>query len=406
MNTDAHASARNGASVATTMPPEQRVLLCCAGAGSVDASILRAACGRIADWELLLEAADYHGLLPLLAIAMETACPDVAPPDVARRLRDSYRNYAKRALFFSSGLLTLLDALRENGIAAIPLKGPALAELLYADPALRPSSDLDLFVRAADVEAALTLLARQGFSLAPHLAGLPLASLFALSGEALLQSKTGIAVDLQWAIAPKDYPYAFDPEVLWRGLRPARLAGREIRNALSPEALLLFLCVHGAKHRWSRLMWLGDVARLTQKTLDWDLVLQLAAETRCERPMALGLLLAHDVLEAAVPPAVLQRAGADQVACRQAERAKLHLLRVPSTEPGSLELTAFNAALADGLGAKARHYAALLRAPTEAELQLIVLPRKLFFLYYPIRAIRITAKLARRLTHVFVRKET
>jgi hypothetical protein len=87
-------------------------------------------------------------------------------------------------------------------------------------------------------------------------------------------------VDLQWETGPADYPFRFDTEILWRSLGRARLAGRDVPS-LSPERMLLFLCVHGAKHLWSRLQWLGDVARLARAQPDWASALELAAEAGC-----------------------------------------------------------------------------------------------------------------------------
>ncbi len=83
---------------------------------------------------------------------------------------------------------------------------------------------------------------------------------------------------------------------------------------------MLFLCVHGAKHMWSRLMWLGDVGRLAQAGVDWTAVMKLASETRCERPVLLGLLLANDLLDAPVPEDILERARGERVVTAHARQ--------------------------------------------------------------------------------------
>lgn len=362
-----------------------------------DINSLRAAISAVANWDALLEAAEFHGLLPLLSAAIEGAGPDVSPPlDVAQRLRAAYRDSAKRAMFFSGRLAALLDVLQGQGVPALPLKGPVLAESLYQDPALRPVSDLDLLIHRRDVPAVLRLLVREGYVRGEHMAWLPVETLVTLNSEVTLRHPLGVHVDLQWAIAQGDYPFCFDPEILWRSLRPVRLAGREVPN-LTLESLLLFLCVHGAKHLWSRLMWLGDVARLTRRDPDWVLALQLATDAECVRPWLLALLLASDLLEAAVPPWVLERARAEPAVEAAAREVKARLDHMPPVEPGSLALTAFNGKLASRRWDKVRHYAALLHAPTEAELELLRLPRKLFVLYYPVRAARLTAKYVLRL---------
>ena len=101
----------------------------------------------VTNWPSLIEAADYHGLAPLLGSAIHP-CPDEISEDDAARLRCAYRDSARRGLFLTTRLLLLLGRFEDAGISVIPLKGPVLAEMLYPDPALRPFSDLDLLVHA------------------------------------------------------------------------------------------------------------------------------------------------------------------------------------------------------------------------------------------------------------------
>ena len=51
-----------------------------------------------------------------------------------------------------SDLHALLDGFESDGVAVVPLKGPALGELLYRDPTTRAFTDLDLYVAAADAD--------------------------------------------------------------------------------------------------------------------------------------------------------------------------------------------------------------------------------------------------------------
>ncbi len=351
-------------------------------------------CARIDDWDALIDAAEFHGLSSLLAAAVEQAGAD-APQEIVSRLRDIRLDSVKRALFFFAELRTLTDAFSAANIPVISLKGPALAAALYPDPALRPCSDLDLLVREADIAPALDLLTETGYRLAPHLATFPAQTLATLDCEARLRGRK-IDVDLQWATAPCGHLLRFDPAILWRGGQKLRLGDAEI-PVLSLEANLLFLCAHGAKHGWSRLMWLGDIARAAQQGPDWERTIALAAEARCERPLLLGLLLARDFLDAEIPESLLTRARADTVVMNVAGVARRRLRQMPPQEPDGLALTKFNGALARNLWDKLRHYCALLRAPTEAELQTATLPRQLFFLYYPLRVMRLAAKHGARL---------
>ncbi len=377
--------------------PDWQLLLYCARGGSVDAARVRQLAHRVMDWDALVEAAQFHGLAAVLFHVVSETSPDLMPPDVASRLRNICRDSARQNLVLTSQLLALLDAFAAHGIAVVPLKGPAMAESFYPDPALRPSSDLDFLVRSQDVAGALRVLAQEGYALGANMQRLPLRVLLRLNCELIFHHERMAHVDLKWETGPAHYPFRIAPEMLWRSLGRTRMAGREV-PCLSPEALLLFLCVHGTKHMWSRLQWLGDVARLVRKQLAWDVVLQLAEEAGCMRPLLLGLSLAHELLEAPVPEDILQRARAAQAVQARARQVVLRLMCTPPSEPHSWELTVFNARMAERTWDKLRHTAALLKAPTDQELEWFLLPQWLFFLYYPLRAARLTYKYCSRLT--------
>ncbi len=348
------------------------------------------------DWEVVLAAAEFHGLAPLLHLLVASN-PSLTPGrDVAASLHDGYIESSKRALFLTARLCTLLDAFDHAGIQVIPLKGPPLAELLYGDSALRPSFDLDLLVHRADVPKGLQVLEEQGYALPARLAHLPHPRLLRLESEALLRQDRGAAVELHWAVAPPDFPFAFDAEVLWRGRRPLEFAGRTIAG-LSPECLLLYLCVHGTKHRWSRLRWLADLSRLAARGPDWNASLPLADAARCRRPLLLGLLVAADVLGTRVPSDLLVLARSDPAVTSAAGDVRARLRRLPPSEPTSVELTAFNARLAERLRDKVRHWAAMVLTPKDEDLDRGSLPDALFWIHRASRVQRLVAKYGSRL---------
>lgn len=361
--------------------PEIELLLCAAGKPATP-DVLRQLCAAV-DEGRLLQAADFHGLSMLLAQMLGALAPATLRQEGARNIIGS--------LFFASELKTLLGAFEAGGVPVIALKGPALAAGLYADPALRPCSDLDFLVAPDRIEDALRVLAAQGYRRAPHFEGLPAAALRWIDCEIRLRGPH-IDVDLQWAVAPPGHILAFDPNLLWRERRIA-----DDVPVLSREATLLFLCAHGAKHGWSRLIWLSDVARLVPLEIDWPRACALARDVRCEAALRLGVGLAKDMLGATVPARIDDSAGNDPQLAKLMRGTRRRLLTLPPQEPDSLALTSYNAALATTARGKLRQYTTLIRAPTEAELQALRLPVPLFCLYYPLRMLRMAAKVVERL---------
>src|SRR5262249_16760086 len=124
---------------------------------------------------------------------------------------------------------------------------------------------------------------------------------------------TGSVVELHYRIRPRYFSFAIDPEQLWERLSRISLGGKQVWS-FTPEDTLLILCAHGANHCWERLAWICDIAELLRANprLDWQQVLAQARATGSERMLLLGLWLAHDLLGAALPPALVEQARSDR----------------------------------------------------------------------------------------------
>jgi len=68
-----------------------------------------------------------------------------------------------------------------------------------------------------------------------------------------------------------------------------------------------------SRHRWERLTWLCDVAEIMRlrPEMDWDVVIARSQVLICQRMLFLGVLLAHRLLDAPLPIAILQKMQAN-----------------------------------------------------------------------------------------------
>jgi hypothetical protein len=116
------------------------------------------------DWEQLVLLSKETGLFPVFYSNLV----DLSLPSIpAKLLNDS------KAVFFlnlkvnsrlEKNLLAVISYLKDNEVAAIPLKGPAVAGIIHKDLALRQAScDLDLLVKPEDRERSVALLKDFGF---------------------------------------------------------------------------------------------------------------------------------------------------------------------------------------------------------------------------------------------------
>ena len=113
-------------------------------------------------WPAIAAMAAAHRLEPLLAWQAERGGWPV-PVGVAETWHTARRHAALVALAQQAALRLALAALGEAGIAAVALKGVALAWRHYPEAALRPMRDIDLLVPEARAIEAARVLAAAGF---------------------------------------------------------------------------------------------------------------------------------------------------------------------------------------------------------------------------------------------------
>lgn len=341
------------------------------------------------DWNFLLQLASWHKVLPLLYRSLQ-----MAPEPVLNRLKAYVRSASGHSLFLTGELLRLLKHFEAQGIPAIPFKGPALASFLYGDMAQRQSVDIDILLRQEDFPAAKRLLVSLGYQPEYQLTRRQEKVYQQHQIEesfTLARGDTKIAVELHWGI---DYLlFHVNLKGVWGRCETVSLDGA-MATALSPEDLLLFLCVHGSKHGWRCLQWLCDVAQLVRihATMDWGLCMERAKTSGCRRVLFLGLFLANDILGAPIPHEIRQKTQHDPPTARLAGQIKWRLFEGTLIVPGIWENTLLKLQLMDCVQERVSYCVHVLTAVTPADWSSLPLPDFLFPLYYALRPMRLAGK--------------
>ena len=115
------------------------------------------------DWAEFDRLALGHGVYPCLHHANLSA--RILPESLAEKAREEAEIGFARAHFFLHLADHYLAVLREGGVQALVLKGPALAFGVYPAPEMRPFSDIDLFIRERDNRRILEIFEKCGISL-------------------------------------------------------------------------------------------------------------------------------------------------------------------------------------------------------------------------------------------------
>ncbi|MBV9851283.1 MAG: nucleotidyltransferase family protein [Armatimonadetes bacterium] len=386
------------------------ILLCCARTRleSERDERIKALLQTGTDWARLLEAASQHAMMPLLYWHLSALSPPAVPSTAWKRLRDQSSRITGHNLLLAGELLALLTQFEANSIPAIPFKGPLLAAFVYDNLALREANDLDILMRRADLLRAKDLLLSQGYRPVTERTAAQEAALLRSHWEYEFVREDGqVMVELHWQITPhwevlpKPGPSPLDFECLWQRRRTIPLLGAGIAG-LSPEGLLLILCVHGAKHLWRRLSWIVDVAELIRVhggDTDWERVLADAGQMDARRMVLLGLLLARDLLAAPLPAIAERKIQADVVVQRLATQVSAWLFRPIGQRVGLSKECAFHLHIREKWQSRLPYLRHYLRAflltmvtPNAEDRSFIRLPTSASWLYYLLRPMRLAGK--------------
>jgi hypothetical protein len=163
------------------------------------------------------------------------------------------------------------------------------------------------------------------------------------------------------------HPRPIPVEKLFLRRASVRFDGREV-PVLSVEDELMLISIHAAKHFWTRLMWVADVAALiSQQSVDWGRALSAAREVSAERMLRIALLLAVNVLGTGVPVNIKSFLRSDSAAIRIAGRIARRLPVGESAGFGIFERAAFRIRMRGGLLQGPAYLLRLSLSPTEED---------------------------------------
>jgi hypothetical protein len=276
--------------------------------------------------------------------------------------------------------------LGDAGIPVIPLKGIALGESLYGDPALRVLTDIDVLVPTKNVAEAFHLLLSSGYE--SEFTQPRLLDLVVRYGKHCVLKRQGCT---------RPYDLELHSGLFWGGRLERDLLEQiwsdTIRKsfygapafALSAEWEFLYLAVHAAEHTWLTLKWYADLDRLCCRgTIDWKKVNEKAKLLGWEKVVRSSLAACRFLFETPLDPAFVSTPPP-----RWPHVPRLSDLQSPSENLLVLQLLKTPAQ-------KLCFLAIFLLVPTPAECKLLPLPAWLFFLYYPLRPLRVVCNITRR----------
>lgn len=203
------------------------------------------------------------------------------------RLRGVYRRawYENHVLFHRVAPLT--QALHSRGIDVLVLKGAALVTDYYGNHALRPMSDLDLWVPQRALPDTLAVLREAGWRFGVD----PTADHIRFHRAVQCFGPDGGELDLHWHVFWERSRHSFNA-FLWERTEPINFQGVPLRQ-LDASMLLLHTVTHGV--RWNvetPVRWIADAVMILRRRghdLDWNCIIDVARQARMAFRLHLGL---------------------------------------------------------------------------------------------------------------------
>lgn len=260
-------------------------------------------------WTQLWDQAWHNGLAPLVFHNLRTL--DISarvPPAVWRQFEEDYYSTLSGNVLLEAEMVRVTDQLARHGIDRLLLKGMVLGELLYPDPALRPSSDIDVMVRHEQLTQAQAVLHELGYTIQPgRQLDFQLARSYDIPYVRATADGQAVLLELHWNLAEPGL-FNLDVDSLWARARQLEV-NRHVLPTLSLEDLLLHLTIHIRKHRYVGLRWLVDVSELLRgygEQLDWDYLTRTAQQAGAGTLFYVTLHLSQELMGVTAPPAVME----------------------------------------------------------------------------------------------------
>jgi hypothetical protein len=245
-------------------------------------------------WAELMAGAERHRLTGLLLRAVtEGAQPTT--PEQAQQIKAVHRIKQLRVMDLERELFAIVELLAERGIDSRVLKGTAVAHLDYPDPALRSFIDLDVLVRARDVDRAVAGMSAAGFARVVPEPRPGFDRRFEKSVPMVSPSR--FELDLHRNLTQGPWGPGVDLDALWDEGEEFNVAGHPL-HALSSASRFMHACYHASLGDWPlRLGTLRDVAEMLRDLGSGGVtVRRLAASWGAEAVVAAAVVDAERLL--------------------------------------------------------------------------------------------------------------
>lgn len=337
------------------------------------------------DEALFLKLVNKHKVAPLVHMNLRKHPAGTFNPDLLRQLEDRYKQNAQSALQ-AHALIHKIVA-DNPGIPISIFKGIESSLRIFGDLAARDVGDIDLLCSHPSAKKLLSYFEETGWEFlnSNQRYVLDYTVLIKNIKDVQLLKKGFPRVELHWRLTRNDKEFR-DPEYL----SPSVISKvHPFLRTLTDEEVFVYLCVHGFRHGWERLKWLFDFPEFIEsREINWPKVLLIAEKNGAMLPIQQTLLLCKSFFDINFPSEMefvkkneireyYWKFSSDLISGKNTSNSHLSIKEILFTL-----FIKFNSSKKFSI--KISHLLTFI-LPTEREVELILLPKRIQILYIPLR---------------------
>lgn len=242
-------------------------------------------------WEVIFSKAEQHGVAPLVYVNLCQG--EGLGLEIPESIVNRYRLFAMRNTVRKEQrvqrTLQALEYFNAQSIDVMLIKGGALDLLVYDHAMLITSNDIDLVLKRHREEISPAHM--QQIMSDMHQSGI----------EYDFFSHHDMTIN---GALPVDF------ERIWREATRIDYRGQPVWM-MSPEDMLISVCINSCRKRYFRLKSLLDIAETLRKmdAIRWDVVVEKSRQYDCQNIVYTALLVCQQTLGCRLPPGALPRFG-------------------------------------------------------------------------------------------------
>jgi hypothetical protein len=254
----------------------------------------------------LLQALKNHRLYPSFYKRWKNIHTDSLPSSQWQQFSSSLKQITEynrlQMLQKATTLLKIIAAFKKNQIPTITLKGPALAQQLYGDVAMKASLDLDILIPQSYFSTAAETLKSIGFIADVPYSLTPRQELYLLNNFHHYAFTNGsTSVEMHWQLNTNKYMAARPIDEYFHNPSYCKIAGTQV-PVLNSSQLIEYLAIHGSYHAWARLDWLYDFSTvLLQNNNHLNDAIQSAQQCGLKTVLNQSVSLSHILFATPLP---------------------------------------------------------------------------------------------------------